>query len=206
LPPGAAAVHASAPVGPGASAVGEPQAEIALIERYCVRCHSDRRMQGNMSREAFDAGHPEQNPELAEKLVVKLRAEMMPPPGANRPTGDSLTALVQALETRLDAAAEAAPNPGGRTFQRLNRAEYASSIRDLLGLQIDAGNYLPLDTKSANFDNIADVQLVSPTLLDAYLTAAAEISRLAIGNPTATPTETQYRIPRWVTQTERVEG
>jgi len=186
--------------------VGEPQAEIALIERYCVRCHSDRRMQGNMSLEAFDAGHPEQNPELAEKLVVKLRAEMMPPPGANRPTGDSLTVLVQALETRLDAAAEAAPNPGGRTFQRLNRAEYASSIRDLLGLQIDAGNYLPLDTKSANFDNIADVQLVSPTLLDAYLTAAAEISRLAVGNPTATPTETQYRIPRWVTQTERVEG
>jgi hypothetical protein len=75
-----------------------------------------------------------------------------------------------------------------------------------LGLRIEAGDYLPLDTKSNNFDNIADVQLVSPTLLDAYLTAAAEISRLAVGDPDATPSERQYRIPRWGSQTERVEG
>ena len=184
----------------------DPEAENALIDRYCVRCHSDRRLQGNLSLEDFDAGVPSDDPVLAEKLVVKLRAEMMPPPGANRPSGDSLTALVEALEGRLDDAAASNPNPGGRTFQRLNRAEYERSIQDLLGLEIDAGDYLPLDTKSNNFDNIADVQMVSPTLLDAYLTAAAEISRLAVGNPTATPKERQYRIPRWVSQTERVEG
>ncbi len=184
----------------------DPAAEGELIEQYCVRCHSDRRLQGNLSLEDFDPIAPSNDPVLAEKVVVKLRAEMMPPPGARRPAGDSLTALVEALESRLDAAAAADPNPGGRTFQRLNRAEYQRSIKDLLGLDIDAGDYLPLDTKSNNFDNIADVQMVSPTLLDAYLTAAAEISRLAVGNPTATPLERQYRIPRWVSQSERVEG
>lgn len=184
----------------------DPEAEGELIEQYCVRCHSDRRLQGNLSLEEFDPTAPSNDPVLAEKVVVKLRAEMMPPPGARRPAGDSLTALVESLESRLDAAAAADPNPGGRTFQRLNRAEYQRSIKDLLGLEIDAGDYLPLDTKSNNFDNIADVQMVSPTLLDAYLTAAAEISRLAVGNPTATPLERQYRIPRWVSQSERVEG
>src|SRR5690606_5649974 len=149
---------------------------------------------------------PAMAPELAEKLVVKLRAEMMPPPGARRPGGDSLTALVEAVEARLDSVAAVSPNPGGRSFQRLNRAEYERSVEALLGLKIDAADYLPLDTKSNNFDNIADVQMVSPTLLDAYLTAAAEISRLAVGNPDATPTEAQYRIPRWVSQPERAEG
>jgi hypothetical protein len=186
--------------------IDDPAAENELLEQYCVRCHSDRRLQGNLSLEDFDITSPLSDPELAEKLVVKLRAEMMPPPGSRRPAGDSLTALVVNLESRLDAAAAANPNPGGRTFQRLNRAEYQRSIRDLLGLDIDAGDYLPLDTKSNNFDNIADVQMVSPTLLDAYLTAAAEISRLAVGNPDASSMERQYRIPRWVSQTERVEG
>jgi len=186
--------------------LGDAASENELIDQYCVRCHSDRRLQGNLSLEGFDAGDPVADPELTEKMVVKLRAEMMPPPGSRRPAGDSLTALVEALERRMDAHAAANPNPGGRTFQRLNRAEYERSVYDLLGLRIHAGDYLPLDTKSNNFDNIADVQMVSPTLLDAYLTAAAEISRLAIGNATAGPTERQYRIPRWVTQTERVEG
>lgn len=187
-------------------AFADPTDENDVIEQYCVRCHSDRRLQGNMSLEEFDIVDPTTDPVLSEKIVLKLRAEMMPPPGARRPSGDSLTALVEALENRLDAAAEANPNPGGRSFQRLNRAEYQRSIKDLLGLDIDAGKYLPLDTKSNNFDNIADVQMMSPTLLDAYLTAAAEISRLAVGNPDASPSETQYRISRLASQTERVEG
>ena len=201
----APAAHAVMPA-PEAADRMDPDAENALVEQYCVRCHSDRRLQGNLSLEDFDVSVPTTDPALAEKIVVKLRAEMMPPPGARRPAGDSLTTLVAAVEQRLDSAAAVAPNPGGRTFQRLNRAEYQRSIHDLLGLEIDAADYLPLDTKSNNFDNIADVQMVSPTLLDAYLTAAAEISRLAVGNPDATSSEAQYRIPRWVSQTERVEG
>ena len=177
-----------------------------VVEEYCVRCHSDRRLRGNLSLEMFDADRPEAMGEVAEKIVVKLRAGMMPPPGVARPEGDTLQALVASLEAKLDASAERSPNPGGRTFQRLNQTEYAASIRTLLGLQIDAADYLPPDTKSANFDNIADVQMLSPTLLDAYLNAAAEISRLAVGDPNATSTEAQYRVPRWASQTERAAG
>jgi hypothetical protein len=162
--------------------------ENEIIQEYCVRCHSERRLRGNLSLEDFDAEHPEAMGEVAEKIVVKLRAGMMPPPGTQRPEGDTLQALVEALEERLDRYAERSPNPGSRTFQRLNQAEYTASVRDLLGLDIDAADYLPPDTKSANFDNIADVQMLSPTLLDAYLNAAAEISRLAVGDPDATST------------------
>ena len=177
-----------------------------VIEEYCVRCHSERRLRGNLSLEGFDADNPEAMGEVAEKMIVKLRAGMMPPPGVSRPEGDTLEVLVAALEDRLDAVAERRPNPGSRTFQRLNQAEYAASVRSLLGLEIDGADYLPPDTKSANFDNIADVQMLSPTLLDAYLNAAAEVSRLAVGDPSATSTETQYRVPRWASQTERVQG
>src|SRR5688572_9805763 len=104
---------------------------------------------------------------------------MMPPPGMPRPGGDTLAALRAALEARVDRAAAERPHPGHRTFQRLNRAEYENSIRDLLGLDIDAGEYLPLDTKSANFDNIADVQMPSATALEGYLRAADHISHMA---------------------------
>ena len=154
-----------------------------VVGQYCVRCHNDRRMTGNMSLEQFDAANPERNAELSEKMIHKLRAEMMPPPGARRPAGDTLLSLVLALESSMDAAAVANPNPGGRSFQRLNQAEYGRSILELLDLEIDAGDYLPLDTKSANFDNIADAQMLSPMLLDTYFRAAAEISRLAVGDP-----------------------
>ena len=163
------------PTSPRAS-TGEQVTDDALIEQYCVRCHSERRLRGNLSLEDFDAFSPHEQAEITEKIIVKLRAGMMPPPGAARPAGDSLVMLVENLEARIDDAAARAPDPGGRTFQRLNRAEYERSIEDLLGLEIDAGEYLPLDTKSENFDNVADVQMLSPTLLDAYLVAAAVLS------------------------------
>ena len=176
------------------------------IQAYCVRCHNERMLRGNLSLEDFRMSTSHEEGETTEKMIRKLRAGMMPPPGARRPAEDTLLMLVQSLESSMDMAAARDPNPGGRTFQRLNRAEYQSSIEDLLGLSVDAGDYLPLDTKSANFDNIADVQMVSPTLLDAYLHAAAEISRLAVGDAEATASETQYRIPRWASQLDRVDG
>jgi hypothetical protein len=178
----------------------------SLIEEYCVRCHNDRRLRGNLSLEDFDPASPHDQAAIAEKMIVKLRAGMMPPPGTARPAGDSLEVLVANLEARVDAAAARAPDPGGRTFQRLNRVEYARSIEDLLGLEIDAGAYLPLDTKSENFDNIADVQMLSPTLLEAYLTAAAEIARLAVGDLAAAPRDVTYTVSGYSSQTERVEG
>ena len=177
-----------------------------VIQQYCVRCHNDSALRGNMTLEQFDLATAEDSPELTEKMISKVRAGMMPPPGARRPEGDTLRVLAEELELHMDGFAARSPNPGGRTFQRLNRSEYESAVYDLLGLEVDAGAYLPLDTKSENFDNIADVQLLSPTLLDAYLNAAADISRLALGDPNARPAEHTYNVSGYRSQTERVPG
>jgi hypothetical protein len=189
------------------AAVAVPEAtNNDVIETYCVRCHNDRRLSGNMSLEEFDADAAYDNPEIAEKMIRKLRAAMMPPAGASRPAGDTLVMLVEALEDVMDAAAVTNPMTGGRTFQRLNQTEYERSIHELLALDIDASRYLPLDTKSANFDNIADVQLLSPMLLDAYMNAASEIARLAVGDSNALPTTTTYTNAGYVSQWDRIEG
>jgi hypothetical protein len=177
-----------------------------VVTGLCMACHNDQAMMGNMTLAGFDVGHPEQAPEIAEKMNRKLRAGMMPPPGIPRPGGDTMLALVETIERRIDAVTAADPNPGSRPFQRLNREEYEHSIRDLLGLGIEAGDYLPLDTKSANFDNIADVQMPSATLVEGYLRAADHISRIAVGDPQADPTSATYRIPRTASQMDRVEG
>jgi hypothetical protein len=183
-----------------------PRALNDVIKQYCQDCHNEDVRSGNLSLMQFDATNAPRNGDVAEKMIAKLQAGMMPPPGKPRPAGDTLRALIQTLETQLDASAAAKPNPGGRSFQRLNRAEYTAAIRDLLSLDVDAGVYLPPDTKSENFDNIADVQTLSPTLLDAYLRAASEISWLAVGNPKATPSSATYNVPRTASQTEHVEG
>ena len=177
-----------------------------VVQDYCVRCHSERRLTGNLSLEGFDVERADEAAAVSERMILKLRAGMMPPAGANRPAGDTLLMLVETLEATVDEAAEREPTPGSRVFQRLNRAEYARSVEGLLGLRIDAADYLPEDTKSANFDNIADVQMLSPTLMSAYLNAASEVARLAVGDPDAVAKETVYRIPRLASQTTRVEG
>lgn len=177
-----------------------------VIEEYCQRCHNDRRMVGNFSLEGFDAALAHEQAPTAEAMIRKLRAGMMPPPGASRPDEAVLVGLATQLESTVDSAAALNPNPGSRVFQRLNQAEYAASIRDLLTLEIDPEGYLPPDTKSANFDNIADAQLLSPTLMDAYLNAAGEVSRLAVGDPGAIPSEATYKVPRLASQTEHVDG
>ena len=177
-----------------------------LVQQYCVRCHNPRRLIGNLTLEEFDAANPVANAPLAEKMIRKLRAGMMPPPGVPRPPDDEVAIFVTALEEKLDAEAARNPNPGSRTFQRLNRAEYARAIQDLLGIEIDASAYLPNETVSAGFDNIADVQNLSATLLEAYLTAASEVSRLALGDANATPSEATYEVSRYAEQREHVPG
>ena len=177
-----------------------------VVQQYCVSCHNDTTLRGNLTLSDFEVERAVEHAETAEKMIVKLRAGMMPLPGSPRPSADTLLALVETLENVIDEAAAADPNPGQRTFQRMNRAEYSRSVEDLLDLQVDAGDYLPLDPKSANFDNIADVQMFSPTLLSAYLTAAGEISRLAIGDPNAPIGSRTYTNPGYVSQWDRVEG
>lgn len=177
-----------------------------VVDRYCAGCHNERRRIGNLSLEDFDVATPFERAETAERMVRKLRAGMMPPPGRRRPDGDTLAALASQLEETLDSAALADPDPGHRTFQRLNRAEYEAAVRALLEVEIDAGDYLPLDTKSANFDNIADVQMLSATTLTTYLNAAAEVARIAVGDPDAAPTTATYTNSGYASQWDRMEG
>jgi hypothetical protein len=186
----------------------EPTAAVLddVLEEYCVRCHNERRLRGDMSLEGFNMSTPEVDAELAEKIIHKLRAGMMPPAGVSRPPEDTLALVASTLERRLDDLARKRPNPGHRTFQRLNRAEYEASIRDMFGLQIDASAYLPTETVSDNFDNISDTQILSATLLESYLRAAAQVSRDAVGDAAAAPATTVYKIPKTVTQVGHVDG
>jgi len=177
------------------------------IRQYCTACHNDMLQRGGLSLVSFDAARAAEQAELAEKMVRKLRAGMMPPKEARqRLEHETRMALVTALESTLDAAATANPNPGRRAFQRLNRAEYAAAIESLFGIGIDVTTYLPADTISASFDNIADVQMPSATVMQGYLRAAAHISRVTVGDPAADPSSTTYDVPRTQSQKERVEG
>ena len=171
-----------------------------VVQGTCAACHNDRALRGNLSLERFDVADAAGHADVAERMVRKLRAGMMPPPGPRRPEPAALLDLVDTLERRLDAAAALAPDPGNRPFQRLNRAEYEQAVRDLLALDVAAGDWLPLDPVSANFDNIADAQTLSATLLEAYLNAAAAISRLAVGEPGGRAVDHTYTSSEYVSQ------
>ena len=182
------------------------QEQNMTIGRYCFRCHNDQLLTGGLSLESFDAEHAYENPEIAEKMIRKLRVGMMPPKEAEQPDVATKHALAAALETSIDEHAARNPNPGRRTFQRLNRAEYVMAIRDLLGIEIDPSTFLPPDTISASFDNIADVQMPSAAVMEGYLRAAGHVSRAAIGDPFAGPNSAVYPVPRTQSQKKRIDG
>ena len=131
---------------------------------------------------------------------------MMPPPGCRGRTPRTLEAFVSYLETSIDRAAAASPRPGRTALHRLNRAEYANAIRDLLALDIDATALLPPDDESSGFDNIADVLTVSPSLMERYLSASWNISRMALGNVNITPSTATYRVRPDLSQDQHIEG
>ena len=206
--PAPVASHASGDVSPKPQAKAElsPESQTALVKQYCTTCHNDRMKAGGMTLVEFDASRVEHTAETAEKMIRKLRAGMMPPPGVKRPDEATIAALATAFETKLDAVAAAKPNPGWRPFQRLNRAEYARAVRDLVGIDVDVTAFLPPDTMSHGFDNVADVQTFSPVLMEGYLRAAAKISSLAVGDPAASPTEATYKTDRSASQMRHVPG
>ena len=180
--------------------------DTAVVKQYCVGCHNDRAKAGTLSLASFDAAKVVDNAVVGEKMIRKLRLGMMPPPGARRPEPAVLASLAEALESRIDRAAALNPNPGRRPFQRMNRAEYARAINDLVGLDVDVAQYLPPDTISHGFDNVADVQTLSPTLMEGYLRAASQISRLAVGDRNAGATSTTYKLGRTMSQMRHIEG
>jgi hypothetical protein len=177
-----------------------------LVAQYCATCHSERGKAGGLMLAGFDAATIDKRADVAEKMIRKLRAGMMPPPGARRPDPATIASFVDALETKIDTAAAASPNPGWRPFQRLNRAEYARAVKDLLGFEVDVNSFLPPDTISSGFDNIADVQNFSPTLMEGYLRAASQISRLAVGDRNASATSVTYKIGRTASQMRHVDN
>jgi len=168
-----------------------------VVKKTCAGCHSDQRKMGNFSLQSFDlATVGATSPIIAEKMIGKLRTGMMPPPGRPRPAGDTLNVLTETLERQMDAIAVRKPDVGRRSFQRLNRAEYERAVKDLLTVSVNAESWLPLDTKSANFDNIADVQIPSATVLESYLDAASAISRMAVGDAKASMSTSTYKVSR----------
>ena len=187
------AVSAPAPASaPAASPSIAPATLTAVVQQYCVVCHNDQMLTANISLQGFDVDKASEKPEIAERMIRKLRAGMMPPPGMPRPGGDTLTTLVETIESTVDKAAKAAPNLGERRFQRLSRKEYERVVKDLLALDIDAGKWLPADFYNAGFDNQSAAQQFSATLLDSFLRAASEVARLAVGNPTAVSTTVKH--------------
>jgi cytochrome c551/c552 len=177
-----------------------------FLDRYCVQCHNQKLKVAGLMLDKMDPARVAENPESWEKAVRKLRAGMMPPSGAPRPQRADIDAFTAKLETALDHAAAAKPNPGSTIVHRLNRAEYANAVRDLIAIDVDADTLLPADDSSEGFDNIADALGVSPALLERYVSAATKISRLAVGDPAITPVTATWRVPGDLSQTDHIEG
>jgi hypothetical protein len=207
----ARAVQAPQPAAPEkTTTLSTPAGE--LVTRYCVSCHNERSKTANLLLDKADSAHVFNSAETWEKVLVQLHGRSMPPPGSRRPDNATYEATAAWLEAELDRASAAHPNPG-RTgeLHRLNRTEYANAVRDLLGVEIDGASMLPPDEQAHGFDTNADALTVVPALLDRYLTAAAKIARLALGDPTLRPAFERYTAVEnnsnertWLWQTERL--
>jgi len=181
-------------------------AAAAVLNTYCVTCHSDKARTGGLTLEHADVVDIPKGEQTWEKVIRKVRAGMMPPPGMPRPDKATLDGFSAFLENSLDQAAALKPRPGRATIHRLNRTEYANAIRDLLALDVDAASLLPPDDESSGFDNIADVLNVPPSLMERYLSASWNISRAAVGNPGIAPSMVTYRVRPDLSQDQHIDG
>ena len=173
-----------------------------LLDTYCVGCHNSRMRAGGLLLDEYNLDRLAKEPEVGEKVVRKLRAGMMPPSGARRPSDGELLGFITSLEDALDRAEVKPPAPG---LHRLNRTEYANVIRDLLAVEVDAAKLLPPDDSTHGFDNMANALAMSPAVLEAYLSAASKVSRLAMASATAL-TQTVYTVPSGESQDYHIEG
>ncbi|HWN39132.1 MAG TPA: DUF1592 domain-containing protein [Gammaproteobacteria bacterium] len=171
-----------------------PAEHQALVSRYCLDCHSSAERAGDLSLEGLDLAEAGQHPEIWERVVRKLRVAMMPPSDAPQPAAIERAAFVSWLERRLDRAAGERLDPGPSLVRRLNRAEYANAVRDLLHVEVDATALLPPDDSAYGFDNIADALNTSPAHVEQYLSAAGKIAALAVGDPDTGPAAQTFRI------------
>lgn len=188
------------------AALADPPGPWALLHDRCEKCHNSEDWAGEV---AFDTMSPQDIPkdaEIWEKAVRKLRGRLMPPPGNPQPDQQTIDTFVHWMEGNLDAAAGSNPSPGNVGLHRLNRTEYARSVQEMLGLDIDVKTMLPKDVSSDGFDNIAAVLRTSPAFLEQYITAARNISRQAIGRATGKPSSREYRVSSGLDQSAHVDG
>lgn len=178
-------------------------AQRKVLDQYCVGCHNEDDRAANLLLDKLDIAHLSDHAELGEKIIRKLRAGLMPPSGMPRPEPAAMESLIRSMESQLDKAAVTSLTAPG--IHRLNRTEYANSIRDLLALEVDATKFLPSDDSTRGFDNIAGALKLSPALMEAYLSAAGKISRLAIGDVSA-PTQAVFEVPGDTAQNFHIEG
>jgi hypothetical protein len=177
-----------------------------FLDRYCTTCHNQSLKTGGLSLAQVDLSRIEAQPELWEKVARKLHTGVMPPPSMPQPPAADRQAIMTWLETSLDAASAAKPNPGRtETLRRLNRTEYQNAIRDMLALDIDAGSLLPADESGHGFDNVT-VGDLSPTLLNRYISAAQKISRLAVGTTQSELQSDIITVPVDLTQEDQLPG
>jgi len=188
----ATAAFSVCPASYGADAPpGSPDPNNFLRQR-CVMCHSTKAHTAGVVLEGIDLSHAGASAAVLERALRKVRTGEMPPPPMPRPPAVDIAAFTKTLETSLDSASAAHPNPGRTTIHRLNRAEYSNAVRDILALDIHAGDLLPVDDSGYGFDNIADVLSVSPVLLERYMSAARKVARLAVGDPAIKPVAEEY--------------
>ena len=176
----------------------------AVINQYCVTCHNEKLKTAGLVLSTLDVGNVPEGGAVWEKVIRKLRTRAMPPAKMPRPDEATYESFAAYLEAELDGAAAAKPNPGRPLVHRLNRAEYANAVRDLLAMEIDGAALLPPDDSGYGFDNIGDVLTVSPLLLERYLSAAEKIARLAVGDLTVEPDFTTHEIPKLLVQDSRM--
>jgi cytochrome c551/c552 len=178
----------------------------ATVQKYCVTCHNARTKVGGLSLDAMDFEHVQADAAVWEKSLKKLRVGMMPPPAAAQPDAATRASLVSWLTTTLDSAAAVKPNPGRPLLHRLNRAEYANAVRDLLALDVDPAGLLPPDDSAYGFDNVGDVLGMSPVLLERFMEAANKVGALAIGDPDIGTAGQTFHIRQDASQDIHVEG
>ena len=195
-------VPAPAPAQTSSLATPAPR---AVLDKYCISCHNQKTRTAGLALDTLDAANPNANAEVWEKVIARLQQGSMPPPGRPRPDAATYHAVASALESEIDLAWAANPNPGRiGAVHRLNRVEYNNAIRDLFALDIDVKPLLPGDeTADGSFDNFADSLSISTAHLERYLSVARQVTRLATGLSPAVPKLETFEIPLHVTQDDR---
>jgi mono/diheme cytochrome c family protein len=191
---------------PAKSTAAMPPADPGFVKQYCATCHNERAKQGGLVLDPAGVDHVGTDPAVWEKVVRKIKTGLMPPSGMPRPDRATLDGFAAGLEARLDRANPPGSHPDAPALHRLNRTEYANAIRDLLALDVDAKALLPSDDSNEGFDNIAEALTVSPSLIQGYVGAAMRISRRAVGDRSAAPSQITYSAPGQLRQDKHIEG